>query len=219
MSVAPYEHHLSVARSARYFQLGELGPATREIWIVAHGYGQLAGRFITVFDKLATDERVIVAPEGLSRFYVDRAGEGGQPKVGASWMTREDRLREIDDHVAYLDLLHDRLVAELGRDGVRVTALGFSQGVATIARWLALGRARAHRIVLCGGTLPPELDAGHFARLGAGELLLVMGREDEFVTPKVVAREEARLREHGVPFRTILFDGGHEVSREVIERL
>jgi predicted esterase len=214
------EHALKVQRTARYFQLGEMGPATRDLWIVAHGYGQLASRFLTVFDRVAGAECVVVAPEGLSRFYVERsAGERGARKVGASWMTREDRLNEIEDYVAFLDELHDRLVASLDPARVRLTAVGFSQGVATITRWVARGRARVARLIACGGLLPPELDDAAYARLRAVELILVIGRRDDFATPELVAHEESRLREHGVPCRTIWFDGGHEVGRGVIEGL
>jgi predicted esterase len=216
---SPIERHLTVSRTARYFQLGALGERTRDLWIVAHGYGQLAARFLRVFDRVAGPESVVVAPEGLSRFYVDRTGDDGAPKVGASWMTKEDRLHEIEDHVAYLDQLADTLIASIAGPRPRITALGFSQGVATIVRWLALGRSRADRIVLCGGTLPPELEPAHYDMLGAAELTLVVGKQDQFATPQVVAREEGRLREHGVPFRTLWFEGGHEVGGEVIERL
>jgi len=46
-------------------------------------------------------------------------------------MTREDRLHEIDDYVHYLDALHTKIVPQ----GATVTALGFSQGTATVCRW------------------------------------------------------------------------------------
>ena len=87
------EHHLAVAKTARYYSLGEPGPATRQLWFVCHGYGQLAGRFLRHFEPLDDGSRVIVAPEGLSRFYLSESP--AERRVGASWMTREDRLVEI----------------------------------------------------------------------------------------------------------------------------
>ena len=118
------EHRLSVPRSARCFSQG--GEAAVEGWVVLHGYGQLASRFLRSLESLATPSRLVVAPEGLSRFYLD-AGGG---KVGASWMTKEDRVREIEDYLAYLDLVRATLMPP-----VPLTILGFSQGVATAARW------------------------------------------------------------------------------------
>ena len=134
------ERFLRVDRTARYHVLGEAATA-RSIWIVVHGYGQLARYFLTAFEDLA-EERLIVAPEGLSRFYTDDAHQ----RVGATWMTREDRLHEIDDHVAYLDAL----VASVGQvaPGLPVNGLRFSQGVATVTRWALRGRTRLHQLVL-----------------------------------------------------------------------
>ena len=57
------EHRLLATRTARYYSLGEPGPATRQLWVVCHGYGQLAGRFLRHFEPLDDGARVIVAPE------------------------------------------------------------------------------------------------------------------------------------------------------------
>ena len=64
------EHHLTVTRTARYFTLGQPGPALREVWVVCHGYGQLAEPFLAHFAEVTSPARLIVAPEALSRFYV-----------------------------------------------------------------------------------------------------------------------------------------------------
>ena len=93
------EHHLSTPRTARYHTLGDPASATH-IWIVLHGYGQLARYFLRPFEGLETGQ-LIAAPEGLSRFYSDIA----HTRVGATWMTREDRDHEIIDQAIYLDRL------------------------------------------------------------------------------------------------------------------
>ena len=105
------EHQLTVSRTARYHQLGELSAMTRRVWFVAHGYGQLAAYFIRHFAPLtaADPHLVVVAPEGLSRFYLN--GTGG--RVGATWMTKEDRLAEIEDYVAYLNQLAATILPRL----------------------------------------------------------------------------------------------------------
>lgn len=211
------EHHLSVPRTARSFVLGEAGPAVREVWFVLHGYGQLAARFLKAFSALDDGARLVVAPEGLSRFYLDPAG---RDKVGASWMTREDRLNEIADYVRYLDAVYADVFASLDRARVRVHVLGFSQGTATACRWVALGAVRADRLVLWGGEVPPDLDlAAGRERLAPLDLVLVAGSRDEFITPKVLARDEERLRSAGIPYRVIRFEGGHEIDGGVLRQL
>ena len=214
------EHHLPIARTARYYTLGEAAspPALREVWFVCHGYGQLAGRFLRHFAVLDDGERRIVAPEGLSRFYLSE--EPAERRVGASWMTREDRLAEIHDYVSYLDAVYADVLRHVDRATVRVYALGFSQGTSTVSRWVAFGTARVDRVVLWGGEVPPDLDlAAARERLAGTALTLVAGRQDEFITPKIVARDEERLRSHDIRCRVVAFDGGHELDDVVLKGL
>lgn len=203
------EHVLSTPRSARYFTLGPPEHAT-EFWFVCHGYGQLASRFLERFRPLEASQRCIVAPEGLSRFYLTE--NPAERRVGASWMTREDRLHEIDDYVRYLDALY----AQLGSHTAKITALGFSQGSATACRWAALGSSRIDRLIVWGGEVPPDLD---LKRLRVPSLTLVYGNQDEFFTPKVVAANEARLRERGIRYETVSFEGGHAIDEAALRRL
>lgn len=205
------EHSLQAARTARYFTLGAPDHAA-EIWFVCHGYGQLAARFLARFRALEAETRCLVAPEGLSRFYLSE--DPTERRVGASWMTREDRLHEIDDYVRFLDAVHQAVTA--ARGGATVTALGFSQGTATVCRWAALGSARVDRLILWGGEVPPDLE---LSRLRVPELVLVYGTRDQFFTPKIVAATESRLREGGIRYELISFDGGHEIDESTLLRV
>lgn len=210
------ERHLSVPRSARYFAVGPEASSAREVWFVLHGYGQLAGRFLRHFEFLAESQRLVVAPEGLSRFYLEG---GARDKVGASWMTREDRLTEIDDYVRYLDTLFGEVMRERRVEG-GVHVLGFSQGTATASRWLEQGRARADRLILWGGEVPPDLDLSRARTRWEGTgLVLVAGSTDPFITAKVLARDEKRLSDHGISYRVEKFEGGHEIVQEVLRRI
>jgi len=202
------EHRITVSRSARYFTLGR---ADREVWFVLHGYGQLAGRFLRHFEPIDDSTRLIVAPEGLSRFYLTESA--AEMRVGAAWMTREDRLAEIDDYVRYLDAVY---AAALGSSRARVTVLGFSQGATTACRWATMGSAHIDRLIVWGGEVPPELDV---AQLKQWRLSLAYGSRDEYFTPKIVAATETRLREHGVPYTLVPFEGGHEIDADVLKNL
>lgn len=212
------EHRVTVARSARYFTLG--GPEPREVWFACHGYGQLAARFLEKLRVLDDGGRYLVAPEGLSRFYLTESP--AERRVGATWMTREDRLAEIADYVRYLDAVYDDVFERLDRARVTVHALGFSQGAATVSRWTAMGNARIDRAILWGGEFPPDLDltrADFAGRLRAARLTLVYGRSDEYITPKVLAGVTERLGAHDIPYRDIPFAGGHELNPGVLQQL
>jgi predicted esterase len=215
------EHHLPITRTARYAVLGEPGPGIAELWLVLHGYGELAAPFVRQFASLEHPSRLFVAPEGLSRFYLGRVGDrpAAERPVGASWMTREDRLAEIDDYVRYLDAVYgDVLRMVQGRP--RLCVCAFSQGTATACRWLARSAQRAERLILWGGELPPDLDlAAARERFLHLDLTLVAGTEDQYVTPKIVARERGRLDAAAIPYRVVTFAGAHEIDPATLRQV
>lgn len=210
------ENHLIVPRTARYFTLGTPGEHLREVWFVCHGYGQLAEYFLRNFEDLDDGSRLIAAPEALSRFYLT----GAFDRIGATWMTREDRLNEIDDYVNYLDALYRRIFSEIDRGWVTVTALGFSQGTSTVCRWISRGTVKVDRLILWAGQIPPELDLQAqkdiFSRLN---LTVVLGTKDEYAKPELLAEQKTRLENSGVPFQFISFEGGHVIDREALKKL
>jgi predicted esterase len=218
VSLQPREHHIRVRRTARWYELGEATPAVREIWLVIHGYAQLARDFIAAFEPIAAAERLIVAPEALSRFYtaVERGGAHQRASVGATWMTREDREAEILDYVDYLDAVVERIQAA-APNASRTVALGFSQGTATASRWALLGASAPHRLILWGGgpaeDIQPEQLAGRFPAL---PIELVHGTEDHVVPIAIVQRAAERLRAHGVAIEMRTFEGGHRIDPAVL---
>jgi predicted esterase len=210
----PREHELSVRRTARYYTLGG-GGSLRDVWMVCHGYGQLAARFARHFAGVATPERLVILPEALSRFYMDTAA---REVVGASWMTREQREAEITDYVAYLDAVCSAVGGV--PKGARLTAFGFSQGASTVSRWTALGHHPVSRLILWGGELPPDLDLKAAApRIAALDVLVVRGRQDELVTAKVATSIVKRFEGEGVRCRLVEFEGGHEIEEGVLTSL
>jgi predicted esterase len=214
------ERHLTVTRTARYQQLGEISATTRQLWLVAHGYGQLAEYFIRHFAHLHTADptgTVIVAPEGLSRFYLT----GTSGRVGASWMTRADRLTEIDDQNDYLSQLLAQLLTQCPTD-VRVTILGFSQGTATVSRWLTRNAItwRPHQLVLWAGDFPVDIDDAAARQLLVQlPVTLISGNQDEYVPADKLQEQAEALRQQGARVTTIHFEGGHTLNREVLYQL
>jgi predicted esterase len=213
--MTPVVHHLTVPRTARYLTLGEVEGA-EEIWFLLHGYSMLAAEFLTWFDAAARPGRLLVAPEALSRAYFV---EKELRRVGASWMTKEDRDAEIEDYVRYLDLLADRLLGGVS-ERPRIEVHGFSQGTATACRWVAYGKQRVDRLALWAGGAPPDLDFNRFrSALGVAPLLLLAGRRDRILDEAKLETEAARLREHGVPFELRYYDAEHRVSAEGLREL
>src|SRR2546423_12277371 len=201
------QRHLNVPRSARYAILGSATADLSEVWFVCHGHGQLAARFLSRFLPLEREDRLFIAPEALSRYYLAPHKVGPHPPgtpVGASWMTSEDRDAEMDDYIGYLDLLHDMIFSVVERANVRVWTLGFSQGVSTVARWVAKGKVDPQRVVLCSGMLPAELDERGATPLAAhAPLTITYGDSDEFAPSEPALAEGTILRQPRNPSEII----------------
>ena len=205
------ERTIVTRRSARYYTAGATGAGC--IWLVLHGYGQLASEFIQDFLEISGDERQVVAPEGLSRFYL-RAGQGS---IGANWMTSEDRQREIGDYITYLDLVSNEVRV---RDDQRLFVLGFSQGAATACRWFSDSSRPLQGIAIWGGGVPPDLEFGAFSkRLGNDPLSFVWGDSDIFMSENRFRAELQSLKEQNINHRPVQFDGGHTIEPSVLAEL
>ena len=207
------EHSLTVPRTARFYTLGTASENITDLWLVCHGYGQLARYFLRHFNVLDNGKTLIVAPEALSRFYLEKFSG----RVGATWMTKEDRLSEIQDQASYLNLLLQEQLRQLPQD-VRVTVLGFSQGGATVSRWLATQIVPVHRLILWAASFPEDIDfstgKAAFADL---PVAMVYGTQDEFITSEALQRKQQLMFELGIIPRVYTFEGGHTLHPETLE--
>jgi predicted esterase len=215
-----HEHHLTVPRTARYLTVGEPGPAVRDVWIVCHGYGQLAADFAKRFAVIAAPHRLIVAPEALSRFYHDHptGGPHQNSPVGATWMTREDRSAEIADQVTYLERLVEEIQGRVSPP-LSLTLLGFSQGVATLCRWLAHSSVRPRRVICWGAPIPEDVHIGELASFRGAEIVLVSGLRDTMVQAGRIQADHARLTTLGLHVDLLTFAGGHRLDDDTLRRL
>ena len=139
---------------APYYTYGTLGAKTEDIWIACHGLGQQAKYFMRRFDFLSPQNQFLIAPQGLSRYYMHDAYE----KVGASWMTREFREMEITNQGAYLDEIMLRELGPNPWEKFTFHLMGFSQGVATISRWAVSRKIPFQRLILWAGGFPHEIN-------------------------------------------------------------
>jgi predicted esterase len=218
--------HITVPRTARYYQIGAAGQSIRDVWVLCHGFSQLAADFAVPFLALADPSRLFAVPEGLSRFYLDtRPGHSGASRVGALWMTREDRDAEISDIVTYLDTLYEKILGELAehgveRDRVRVHALGFSQGGPAVCRWAARGSAVIDHLVPWAHAIPQDVNIRALGeRRPYLRIDMVYGTRDRFIGEDAVAEQRAVLDASDVPFLMRSFKGGHALNLPMLREL
>ncbi len=208
-------------RTGRCAVRGPNDPArARELWVVLHGYAQLASRFLAGFGTIDDGSRLIVAPEALSRFYDARTPLASHvdAEVGASWMTREDRTDEIEDQLHWLRQVVATYRARVG-DTVPLTVLGFSQGAAAASRWVARGDVGPAHLICWGASLAPELDLTEGSPLARTRCTVVVGARDLFVSAEQVAQERARLDAAGFAYTFERFAGGHRLDDATLARV
>lgn len=204
------EHHISVPINCRYFQQEAHGEPKAH-WYVLHGYGQLAKFFIRKFNKLPTHGIHVTAPEGLHRFYL----EGSSGRVGASWMTKEDRETDIANYIQVLNALHHN--NERANDKLEQVLFGFSQGCATAMRWLCLGNVSFDRVIMWAGSFPTDLPLGEVKeKLQNTALTLVIGDDDEFIKSEHIIELQDLLDQASIAYHLVRFRGRHVVSEETL---
>ncbi|HYM20204.1 MAG TPA: phospholipase [Candidatus Kapabacteria bacterium] len=214
--MTPNEHHIKTPRTARMYTLGTFDGKGKHLWIVAHGYRHLAKDFINFFQPIADEKTIVVAPEGLSRFYLN----GFAGPVGATWMTREDRVNEIYDYVEYLDNVTECMIERLDAPPSRITALGFSQGCPTITRWAAMGSVQPDDVVLWGGDTPTDLDfAAYTERMKKKTTRFVIGKNDDVITKDVFDLSVKLIKDNGLATTETYFEGGHTIPSDVLLQL
>ena len=188
----------------------------KEIWLILHGYGQLAEFFLRKFRPFFDASTLFVAPEGIHRSY----REGFFGRVGANWMTKHHRETDIINGMRYLDAVMEKVLKKY-EEIPAINVLGFSQGAATVSRWVTQSHYTIDKMVLWGGGLAVDLDKVQLQEKAKGlHLILATGDNDPLITPE-------RLKEHVDQVETLAlrklsnfsYNGGHELDEQLLRQI
>jgi predicted esterase len=207
-------HQLKFSKTAHYYTIGTASPQVEHLWICCHGYGQAANRFIYKFKEIENENTFVVAPEGLSRFYF-----GQTRHVGASWMTKSDRLVEIEDYCNWLDTIYDHFVPQMSAN-VKITFFGFSQGVATIFRWMHARKRPCDHIIAWAGMVPEDISYLEMTDyFDTKKIIRVIGTADEFLTPERLQSDNDLIESQKIKAELVRFEGKHVVDRATLREV
>lgn len=181
----------------------------KTVLYVLHGYGQLAKYFIRKFANLPEDI-LIVAPEGMHRFYV----KGATGRVGASWMTKEIRDIDIDDNISWLNAL-DKQISDLYPINKRLL-LGFSQGGSTAIRWAINGNSTFDALLVWASDFPPE-ESIKKEQLPDNQSHFFIGSDDEFYDS--VSQEKLINDYKHFGFKISPYIGGHDIHNDTLLKI
>ncbi|MCC5918451.1 MAG: hypothetical protein JJU02_14110 [Cryomorphaceae bacterium] len=200
------KHSISVQKTARYHFRPAEGIVKAQ-WIIAHGYGQLTQYFSQKFADICVNHELII-PEGLHRFYL----QGTDGRVGASWMTKEERETDIQDYLGYLNDLYKH-----HKKSSPLIAFGFSQGVATICRWIAQSKIRPDHLIIWAGVIPPDMDIEVWRKVYEEvPITIFVGTKDPYRTSFHDEMYQS-LKEKSPNVNLIEFAGKHEVKPDILQ--
>jgi predicted esterase len=198
----------------RYFLRRPAAGEAKLLLVGCHGYGENAERHLSELEQIrGAGDFALLAIEALNAFYERRSNQ-----VVRGWMTRDLRERAIEDNLAYLRSVLDRVRPKVGWS-VPLAFLGFSQGTAMAWRAAVRGGHDASAIVALGGDLPPELAALPLDRPFPPRVLLAAGEWDEWYTAEKLAADEAALAGRPVAVERFVYPGGHEWTDAVRARI
>ena len=208
------EKHIQVNLSFPYYTLGNIDEKTNYIWMVFHGYGQLARYFIQKFEPLAQKGGYVIAPQGLSKFYLS----GFEGRVGATWMTKENRYTEIANQRNFLDRIYQE---EVKFKSIPLGIIGFSQGVTTACRWIATTQLPIKRLILWAGEVPIESTAKDFEFLeDSCETYYVLGKKDFYLQNKEEVHLALNKQLAVFPLvQKVSFEGGHHIDSDTLLKI
>lgn len=211
------EQNIAIEIKTPIVTRGQLNTKTKNIWIVCHGYGQLARNFIKRLDALDSDEDFVLGLQGLSKFYLDDS----YSFVGASWMTKVGREIELENQVTYIQTALNHVFKGYDLNNYTLNLLGFSQGVSTICRMAAATKLQFDHLILWAGSFPPELVSEDFQNISdKAKVFAVVGDEDTFIKDEQVDKELEKLKgAFGSRAELIRFMGGHQVDRDTLQGL
>jgi predicted esterase len=201
---------IQASKTYRYFTHGDPEKASHIVYAL-HGYGQLAEFFIRKFQNLS-EKYFIVAPEGMHRFYLN----GSSGRVGASWMTKEERELDISDNLNWLNLLDQEI--ELKWQFEKKIILGFSQGGATAARLYYKNNFKFDRLIIWSSAFPPDLKIEEFIeKENLKQNTFLIGNKDEFYSDDQITELIGFYNSKG--FQSIIYKGKHEIETEMLMKV
>jgi predicted esterase len=208
------EKEVSYTISNTYTTLNSLTDKTKNVWLVCHGIGYLSRYFLKYFNELDALENYIIAPQAQSKYYLGSK----YTHVGASWLTKENTSQEIMSVMRYLDAV---LEVEKFPKSINFIALGYSQGVSVISRYIASRKLKCNQLVLMSGGIPKELEAQNFEFLNREtEVSMFYGTEDEYLNDERLNYQKQRFTElFGDSANIIAFEGKHELKKDCLVTL
>ena len=208
-------NYYTTQKIARYSTYGTLGPKTKYFWFALHGSKMLCEQILYKFKAFNSEEHFVVAPEALLRFYEK---DFGGPVV-ASWMTKRDRLEEIEDFSEYLSGLYSSFGTKLPQACLK-SILAFSQGGTTAFRWLHARNVEVDHLIPYACWIPEDISLSESKTdLSKINILFTYGTEDQLLTEKRIVMINEVIAQNKLTVKLLHYKGDHRVKKEQLQKI
>lgn len=207
--------YIKVQKTARFSSYGQLNEQTKYFWFCLHGSNMLCEQMLYKFTDFDPNTHYVVAAEGLSRFYA----KGMQGDVVASWMTKRDRLHEIDDFSNYLSQLYEQCVEHLPQ-GCKKIIVAFSQGGTTAYRWMHKKKVEADLFIPYSCWVPEDIDLkASVTKLNDLKTVYTYGTEDQYLREDRVAAVKNIIHKNALNLKIHPYAGKHRIEKKHLQHL
>lgn len=208
-------HFIKTEKTAVVTSLGNSN-APETIWLILHGYGQLVENFQRDFQIFDLNKNYFVFPNALNHFYI----KGGKGDVGASWMTKYFRENDINDNNQYLDKVYQTFIQPHLKGKTNFYTLGFSQGAASLVRWLSMQNIQPDNIILWGAVFPPDIEKDiYLQRLKQLNWYYIIGNQDEFISLEERKKQKLFFEQNAFKLQWIEYSGGHFLQSSLLKNI
>jgi predicted esterase len=208
------EKQVTYQTTNSYSTINTLTTKTKNVWMVFHGIGYLSRYFINYFKDLPAEENYIISPQAPSKYYLNNQYR----HVGASWLTKENTQTDTKNALTYVDQV---FAQENIPNHLNLIVLGYSQGVSIATRWVVKSKIKCNHLVLYAGGIPNEFEAKNFEFLTKNKtrITVLVGDKDEYINAERLKQESEKTETlFQGRAKQIIFEGGHEVKKELLHQ-
>jgi Predicted esterase len=135
-------------------------------------------------------------------------------------MTKLDKEKDIEDNISFIQTLYSKIVDEIGHTNFKLNTLGFSQGGATLTRWIMSNSITIDSLILWGSDIPKDcLTEEKKSRWSSIDVKLVIGNQDEYINEENKQKVIDLISSYGLKYELVEYEGSHKIIEKELEKI
>ena len=135
-------------------------------------------------------------------------------------MTKLDKEKDIEDNISFIQTLYSNIVDEIGHTNFKLNTLGFSQGGATLVRWIMSNNITVDSLILWGSDIPKDcLTSEKKSRWSSIDVKLVIGNQDEYINEENKQKVIDLISSYGLKYELVAYEGSHKIIEKELEKI